>query len=84
MNETSGTSSTMPTAVPSAEPDIIPCKRIRTKMYYVLGRHAVDLRHSSPTSQYWCSRTATVIGPDDVCCSPELCQGNRACYEAEE
>ena len=60
---------------------IVPCSRIRTKMYYVLGREAVDLTKSSPTSQYWCSRTATVIGPDDVCCSPELCAPNRACYE---
>ena len=66
------------------EPQVIPCSRIRTKMYYVLGRQAVDLTKSSPTSQYWCSRTATVIGPDDVCCSPELCAPNRACYEAEE
>lgn len=64
--------------------DIVPCRRIRTKMYYVLGRQAVDLTVSSPTTQYWCSRTATVIGPDDVCCSPELCAANRACYEAEE
>ncbi|MBK5256856.1 MAG: hypothetical protein JJE39_12545 [Vicinamibacteria bacterium] len=81
MNETLATS-----AIPSAnsEPEIVPCRRIRTKMYYVLGRQAVDLRTSSPTSQYWCSRTATVIGPDDICCSPELCRSNRACYEAEE
>ena len=80
MNETPLTSS------PSTdgEPEIIPCKRIRTKMYYVLGRQAVDLTKSSPTSQYWCSRTATVIGPDVVCCSPELCAPNRACYEGEE
>ena len=64
--------------------EVVPCKRIRTKMYYVLGRKAVDLTVSSPTSQYWCSRTATVIGPDDVCCSPELCATNRACYEPED
>lgn len=77
---------TLAASAPSTDPDpqIIPCKRIRTKMYYVLGRQAVDLTKSSPTSQYWCSRTATVIGPDDVCCSPELCAPNRACYEAEE
>jgi len=73
-----------PTPLAKGEPDIVPCRRIRTKMYYVLGREAVDLRTSSPTSQYWCSRTATVIGPDDVCCSPELCGPARACYEAEE
>ena len=47
------------------------CKRLRTKMYYVMGREHVDLRVSGPTAQYWCSRTATVMGPDDVCCSPE-------------
>ena len=80
MNETQAT------AAAASEPgcDAVPCRRIRTKMYYVLGRSAVDLRVSSPTSQYWCSRTATVIGPDDVCCSPELCAPHRACYEAEE
>ncbi len=75
----------VPTNAASSETEVvvIPCSRIRTKMYYVLGRQAVDLTKSSPTSQYWCSRTATVIGPDDVCCSPELCAPNRACYEAE-
>jgi hypothetical protein len=52
-------------------------------MYYVMGRDHVDLRTSSPTAQYWCSRTATVLGPDDVCCSPEMCQAHRACFEPE-
>ena len=42
------------------------CRRLRTKMYYVLGREAVNLRESSPTAQYWCSLTATVMGPDDM------------------
>ena len=81
MNETP---EILASASEALEADIIPCQRIRTKMYYVLGRSAVDLRKSSPTSQYWCSRTATVIGPDDVCCSPELCQPSRACYEPTE
>jgi len=79
MNENSSTA-----AATDPGPEIVPCKRLRTKMYYVLGREAVNLKVSSPTSQYWCSRTATVIGPDDVCCSPELCGSHRACYEAEE
>jgi len=60
------------------------CKRLRSKMYYVLGRADVDLRVSSSTAQYWCSRTATVIGPDDVCCSPDMCQPERACFETED
>ena len=38
---------------------------------------------SSPTAQYWCSRTATVMGPDDVSCSPEMCQPHRGCFETE-
>ena len=46
------------------------CKRLRTKMYYVMGRDHVDLRESSPTAQYWCSRTA-------------VCQPGRACFEPE-
>ena len=59
------------------------CKRLRTKMYYVMGRDHVDLREASPTAQYWCSRTATVLGPDDVYCAPGVCQPGRACFEPE-
>ena len=59
------------------------CRRLRTKMYYVLGREHVNLRVSSPTAQYWCSHTATVMGPDDEPCSPEFCQPDRGCFETE-
>jgi len=59
------------------------CKRLRTKMYYVMGRDHVDLRVASPTAQYWCSLTTTVLGPDDVYCSPNVCQPRRACFEEE-
>jgi hypothetical protein len=59
------------------------CKYLRTKMYYVVGRDHVDLTESSPTAQYWCSLTATVLGPDDVWCSPEACQPERHCFEEE-
>jgi hypothetical protein len=59
------------------------CKRLRSRMYYVMGRDHEELRVSSPNSQYWCSRTATVLGPDDVCCSPEMCQAHRGCFEPE-
>ena len=60
------------------------CRRLRTKMYYVMGRDHVDLSEASPTGQYWCSRTATVLGPDDVLCSPHVCQPHRACFEPVE
>jgi hypothetical protein len=60
------------------------CRRLRTKMYYVIGRDHVDLYGDSPTAQYWCSRTATVMGPDDMYCSPRVCRPYRACFEPEE
>ena len=47
MNETQATSTAASTE-PGCDP-VVPCKRIRTKMYYVLGRKAVDLTVSSPT-----------------------------------
>ena len=59
------------------------CRRLRTKMFYVVGRDAVDLRESSPTAQYWCSLTTTVMGPDEIPCSPETCRSHRACFESE-
>jgi hypothetical protein len=52
-------------------------------MYYVVGREHANLRESSPTAQYWCSHTATVMGPDDEPCSPESCQPDRGCFETE-
>jgi hypothetical protein len=59
------------------------CRRLRTKMYYVVGRQHVNMRESSPSAQYWCSSTTTVIGPDDLPCSPEGCRAHRACFESE-
>lgn len=60
------------------------CRRLRTKMFYVVGRDHVDLVEGSPTAQYWCSRTATVIGPDDIYCSADACVPSRACFEAPD
>jgi hypothetical protein len=68
----------------SADDAVPACRRLRTKMYYVLGRDAAEMRESSPTAQYWCSLTATVMGPDEVPCSPESCRSHRGCFEEEE
>jgi hypothetical protein len=59
------------------------CNRLRTKMYYVVGREHVNMRVSSPSAQYWCSLTTTVMGPDSLPCSPETCQGHRSCFEMD-
>ena len=68
----------------SLETDRAPvCRRLRTRMYYVVGRDHVDLREKAPNAQYWCARTATVLGPDDVYCDPSVCSPERACFEQE-
>ena len=59
------------------------CNRLRTKMYYVVGREHVNMRVSSPSAQYWCSLTATVMGPDSLPCSPETCQGHRGGFQTD-
>jgi hypothetical protein len=59
------------------------CRRLRTKMYYVVGREHVNMRESSPSALYWCARTTTVIGPDDLPCTPESCRTHRGCFESE-
>jgi hypothetical protein len=58
------------------------CRRLRTRLYYVVGRDHADLREESPNAQYWCSRTAVVLGPDDVYCCPTACQPGRSCFES--
>lgn len=76
--------SIIPTQEAHDEPTNRPaCCRLRTKMYYVIGRHDVDLTASSPSAQYWCALTTTVLGPDDVCASPESCRTHRACFETD-
>jgi hypothetical protein len=57
------------------------CRRLRTRMYYVLGRDHLDLQSDAPNAQYWCARTTIVLGPDDTYCSPSMCQPGRACFE---
>ena len=57
------------------------CRRLRTRMYYVVGRDHPDLQSDAPNAQYWCARTTIVMGPDDHYCSPTACQPGRACFE---
>jgi len=57
------------------------CRRLRTRMYYVVGRDHPDLQSDGSNAQYWCARTTIVLGPDDLYCSPSTCQPGRACFE---
>ncbi len=59
------------------------CRRLRTKIYYVIKREHVNLRISSPTAQYWCASTTTVMGPNNIPYSPKAYQPHRPCFETE-
>ena len=61
-----------------------PCARLRTKMYYVLGRETPEMRDAVHESQYWCALTAMALGPDGAYCSPQICDPRRGCFQSEE
>ncbi len=58
------------------------CKYLKTKKSFM---HTVNDSESwrtnkSSTSQYWCTKTMGVTGPDDGHVQPEQCQGHRKCF----
>jgi hypothetical protein len=58
------------------------CKRLRSRAFYLAEPEEVEHFEFSPESSLWCSRTVTVLGPDDILCSIEMCQPGRVCFEA--
>ena len=58
------------------------CKRLRSRGFYQAEPEEVDHFEFSPESSCWCSHTVTVLGPDDILCSLDMCQPGRACFEA--
>jgi hypothetical protein len=52
-------------------------------MYDIVGRDHPDLVEQAPNAQYWCALTTTVLGPDEVYCSPRACTERRSCFEPE-
>ncbi len=59
------------------------CERLRNKGYYLMGPEATERCDFSPEASYWCARTVTVLGPDDILCAPNACRRGRTCFEAE-
>ena len=59
------------------------CKRLRSRGFYNAEPEETDHFEFSPESSCWCARTAIVLGPDDILCSLEMCQTDRACFEAK-
>ncbi len=56
------------------------CHGFRTKNYYTEGERGPDWADCAPTSGCWCVHTTTVLGPDDVLWSLEMCRPGRACF----
>ena len=57
------------------------CKRLRSRGFYLADPGEGEHFEFSPESSCWCSHTVTVLGPDDIVCSPEMCRPGRACFE---
>jgi hypothetical protein len=58
------------------------CKRLRNRGFDHAEPEEVEHFEFSPESACWCARTVTVLGPDDVLCSLDMCQPGRTCFEA--
>jgi hypothetical protein len=58
------------------------CKRLRSRGFYHAEPEEVEHFEFSPESACWCAQTVTVLGPDDILCSLEMCQPGRTCFEA--
>ncbi len=58
-----------------------PCQGFRTKAYYISEEQGLDPSECAPTAACWCLHTTTLLGPDDLLCSPETCGPGRTCYQ---
>lgn len=58
------------------------CKYLKSKKSFMHSGNDPERwrTNKSRTSQYWCSKTMGVNGPDDGQVHPEECQEHRACF----
>ena len=57
------------------------CKRLRNRAFYLAEPDEAAQVEFSPESTCWCSHTMTVLGLDEIFCSPASCQPGRTCFE---
>ena len=57
------------------------CKRLRSRGYYHAEPEEMEHFEFSSESSCWCVHTATLLGPDDILCSIDMCQPGRSCFE---
>lgn len=63
------------------KPGRVPCHFLRTKLFYIdkeLGRKW--LSETENTESYWCLRTVSFVGPDDLPAEPHFCGDGRSCF----
>lgn len=58
------------------------CKNLKTKKSFIHSINGSDnwRTNKSNTSQYWCTKTMGVTGPDNEQVQPEKCQDHRKCF----
>ncbi len=57
------------------------CPKLRTKTMYLnedYRRHP-DVPATFGTAAFWCLKTMSALGPDDLPADPESCRRNRGC-----
>ena len=57
------------------------CKRLRNRAFYLAEGDEVEQVEFSPESACWCSHNLTILGPDQILCSPASCAPGRTCFE---
>jgi hypothetical protein len=57
------------------------CRRLRSRGFYLAEPEEGAHFEFSSESSCWCARTVTILGPDDVLCSLDMCQPGRTCFE---
>jgi len=57
------------------------CTRLRSRGFYHTESEEIEHFEFSPESSCWCARTVTVLGPDDILCSLDMCRPGRSCFE---
>jgi hypothetical protein len=76
--------STLPDELPKVEPNVSPCRHLRSAgMYLYPDRSHDEMAADDDSTAYWCFHTMKTFGPnDDMVGGPECRDPSRACYQA--
>jgi hypothetical protein len=65
-------------------PPVECCVLLRSKTMYFDSAERPGRLRLSDEQTYWCTRTQSPEGPDEIEATPKACQSHRPCFRAEE